>query len=187
MMVLDAILVCLWIPHRRDSVVQPFQCSTCSKLSRQKLTRPKQSNICQTPAGEFSPLMYESRPRLAPGLLSSGECSFPDQWYLSVLSSSELGGTLEFLQRHDDRYSFSRRRGCCASGCRNDEPAQNHMLIYEGCFLRNVFRSGGLYAVAGDQDLLREKCWAVCSGSLSIDSPILCTAAISVASSAEGG
>ncbi len=55
-------------------------------------------------AGEFSPLMYESK-----ATARSEICSVPadvpsDRWY--PLCYHWAGGTLKFLQRHDDRYSF---------------------------------------------------------------------------------
>ena len=97
-------------------------------------------------AGEFSPLMYESK-----ATVRSEFAQFRQMFLLigGILCAIIAGGTLKFLQRHDDRYSFPPPGICCASGCRNDAPtAQNHADL-RGVVLRNVFRIGGLCAFTG--------------------------------------
>ncbi len=82
-------------------------------------------------AGEFSPLMYESKATARSELLSSR------QMFLligGILCLALGGGTLKFLQRHDDQYSFRRREFAVLQAVGMTNRQLKTMLIYEGLF-----------------------------------------------------
>ena len=61
MVVLDMRQFCLWIPHRGTAVVRPFRCSTCSTQQTEADETEAEQYLSKLTAGEFSPLMYESK------------------------------------------------------------------------------------------------------------------------------
>ena len=119
-------------------------------------------------AGEFSPLMYESK-----ATVRSEFAQFRQMFLLIggiLCAIIGLVGLLNFFNAMMTGI-LSRRREFAVLQAVGMTPRQlKTMLIYEGLFyaMSSVSVAFVLSLAVG---LLRGKCWAVCSGSLSIGSP----------------
>ncbi len=119
-------------------------------------------------AGEFSPLMYESK------ATARSEFAQFRQMFLLVggilCAIIGLVGLLNFFNAMMTSILFRRREFAVLQAVGMTNRQLKTMLIYEDCFTQCPPYRRPLFC-RWRWDLLQEKCWAVCSGSLSIDSP----------------